>query len=360
MAPQVISKPAMGPAHRAHAQSKTLINNAGAAAAVRKMTGPAIPTTKGSNALVTEPQVEEVNMVQKAEKAEKGKEAEKPRFDTFYPFPRLPNEIKAMVLSEYIDFEPSIIYASCKANKEVPGLIDVNTGKDGAHSKFKCLAQLMKGIPGFEAYVERTIGVSFYDLSYHPEEGVRKGKDLMVLVFDNKMGRHLNWYGATQRKHNREYFVPGIEDIGVMYDHDRLYGLGLGAGLQSSSVHPCSSQDLSMFVTNLGAVKNFYLLVKLRGSQAEQKKWMKIHLAIAKHCNKDLMVFEDKDRTWVEITQNKARRQYGTPVQAAGDLLRQADKLYHAIGTMCGGSPRVQFRILVASRFKNKTLGIWD
>ncbi|KAK1673289.1 hypothetical protein BDP55DRAFT_749092 [Colletotrichum godetiae] len=360
MAPQVIFKPAMGPARCTHLQSQTLIDDSGAATTVGKMTDPAIPTTKGSNSLTTGPKVEEIKKAEKAEQVEKGKEKEDPRFDTFHPFPRLPNEIKAMVLSEYIDFEPSIIYASCKANKKVPGLIDVNTGKDGALSKFKCLAQLMKGIPGFKAYVKRTIGVSFHDLSYHPEKGVRKGKDLMVLVFDNKMDRHLNWYGATQRKHNREYFVPDIEDIGVMYDRDRLYGLGLGAGLQSSSIHPCSSQDLSMLVTNLGAVKNFYLLVKLHGSQAEQKKWMKIHLAIAKLCSKDLMVFEDKDRTWVEITQNKARRQYGTPVQAAGDLLRRTDKLYHAIGTMCGGSPKVHFRILVASRFKNKTLGLWD
>ncbi|KAK1705404.1 hypothetical protein BDP67DRAFT_623265 [Colletotrichum lupini] len=356
---QVISKPIMGPARRTRAHSQALINSAGATAAVSKMTGTAVPNLKGSNTSTTEPQVEKVKKVPKAKQVAKGKKVQKPkpRFDTFHPFPRLPNEIKAMILCEYIDFEPAIIYADCKANKNDPGLIDVNTGKDGRHSKYKCLAELTKGLPDFKAYIERQIGISFHDLSYSPEKGVHKDKDLMVLIFSENGGRHLNWYSDSQRNLNRELFVPGIENIGVMYDSSRLCGMRQVSG---RTTRPCSIPSLSMMIMNLRDIKNFYVLVKLRGgSQAEQRKWMKKRLRIAKRPNKDLVVFEDKQRTWVEITRYTARH------QANGSLLRDVvnfliltEHFYHSTCTMYNGAPNVRFRILVASHFLNKTLEI--
>ncbi|KAK1461579.1 hypothetical protein CMEL01_14533 [Colletotrichum melonis] len=357
---QVISKPIMGPARRTRAHSQALINSAGATAAVSKMTGTAVPNLNGSNTSTTEPQVEKVKKVPKAKQVAKGKKVQKPkpRFDTFHPFPRLPNEIKAMILCEYIDFEPAIIYASCKANKSTLGLIDVNTGNDGKHSKYKCIAELTKGIPGFEAYIERQIGVSFKDLSYRPEEGVRKGKDIMVLVFDDKWGHHLDWYSDSQRKLNRKQFMPGIENFGVMYDPTRLRGLCAGPGLFGPYFQ--ASYDLHMLVNNLRDIKNFYLLVKLRGgSQTEQKKWMEKQLGIAKRCNNNFVVFEDKQRTWVEISRKTVKHQaYSSFLTDADKLLKTTERYYRSLGRRLGGPPNVQFRILVASHFLNKTLGI--
>ncbi|KAJ0299729.1 hypothetical protein COL5a_005087 [Colletotrichum fioriniae] len=359
MSRQVISKPTMGPARRTRAHSQTLINSAGAAAAVSKMTGTAIPNMKGSNTSPTEPQAEKIKKVEKAKQIAKGKKVQKPkpRFDTFHPFPRLPNEIKAMILCEYIDFEPAIIYASCEANKNVPGLIDVKTGKDGRHSKYKCIAELTKGIPDFKAYIERQIGVSFHDLSYRPKEGVRKDKDLMVLIFNKKWSTHLSWYSSSRRILNRERFVPDIENIGVMYDPSRLRGMERVDGHKSC---PCSITDLGMMIMNLRDIRNFYILVKLRGrSQSEQKQWMKKRLRIAKRPNKDLVVFEDKQRTWVEITRSTARHQGdGSLLRDVANFVRQVERLYRSICTMCSGPPNVRFRILVASHFLNKTLGI--
>ncbi|KAK1522841.1 hypothetical protein CPAR01_14384 [Colletotrichum paranaense] len=354
MSRQVISKPTMGPARRTRAQSQALINSAGATAAVSKMTGIAVPNLNGSNTSTTEPQAEKVKKAAKGKKVQKPK----PRFDTFHPFPRLPNEIKAMILCEYIDFGPAIIYAHCKANKNVPGLIDINTGSDGKWSKYKYIAGLAKGIPDFKAYVERQIGVSFKDLSYRPEEGVRKDKDLMVLSFNDKSGRHLDWYSDYQRKLNRELFMPGIENIGIMYDPTRLRGLCSDSGFPG--IHFPASYDLSMLVNNLRDMKNFYLLVKLRGgSQTEQKKWMKKRLSIAKRCNNNFVVFEDKQRTWVEISRKTVKHQaYSSVLGDAGKLLRKTERYYLSASRLLGGPPNVQFRILVASHFLNKKLGI--
>ncbi|KAK0371129.1 hypothetical protein CLIM01_11511 [Colletotrichum limetticola] len=358
MSRQVISKPTMGPARRIRAHSQTFIISVGAAAAVSKMTGTANPTIKGSNNLATKPRAKKVKKEEKAKQVAKCQKVQKPkpRFDTFHPFPRLPNEIKAMILCEYIDFEPAIIYASCKANRSTPGLIDVNTGNDGKHSKYKCIAELTKGIPGFEAYVERQIGVSFKDLSYSPEKGVRKDKDLMVLIFNEKWS-HMNWYSPSQRMISRERFVPGIENIGVMYDPSRLRGMGAVYGRKS---YPCTIADLGMMIMNLRDIKNFYILVKLRGgSQSEQRQWMKKRLRIAKRPNKDLTVFEDKQRTWVEITRSTARHHGdGSLLREVANYLRQTERLYRSICTVYNGPPNVRFRILVASHFLNKSLGI--
>ncbi|KAK1712980.1 hypothetical protein CaCOL14_012388 [Colletotrichum acutatum] len=356
---QVIYKTTMGPARRTRAHSQALINSAGAAAAVSKITVTAMPNIKGSNTSTTEAQAKKVKKEEKAKQVAKGEKVQKPkpRFDTFHPFPRLPNEIKAMILCEYIDFEPAIIYASCKANKYVPGLIDVNTGKDGRHSKYKCLTELTKGIPDFKAYIERQIGVSFHDLSYRPQEGVRNGKDLIVLIFNENWSHHLNWYSASQRELNREKFVPGIENIGVMYDSSRLRSMNR---VFRRSTRPCSIIDLGMMIMNLRDIKNFYILVKLRGgSQPEQKKWMKKRLRIAKRPNKDLVVFEDKQRTWVEITRSTARHQGdGSLLRDVANFLRLTERFYHSACTIHNGPPNVRFRILVASHFLNKTLGI--
>ncbi|KXH34958.1 hypothetical protein CSIM01_01994 [Colletotrichum simmondsii] len=356
---QVISKPTMGPARRTRAHSQALINSAGAAATVSKMTGIDVPNIKGPNTLAAEPRAQEVKKGEKTKQVAKDEKVQKPkpRFETFHPFPRLPNEIKAMILCEYIDFEPAIIYASCKANKcYFPGLIDVNTGKDGRHSKYKCLAELAKGIPDFKAYIERQIGVSFHDLSYRPKEGVRKDKDLMVLIFNEKWS-HLTWYSHPQRMISRERFVPGIENIGVMYDPSRLRGMGAVYGRKS---YPCTIADLGMMIMNLRDIKNFYILVKLRGGgQSEQRQWMKKRLGIAKRPNKDLTVFEDKQRTWVEITRSTARHQGdGSLLREVANYLRQTERLYRSICTVYNGPPNVRFRILVASHFLNKTLGI--
>lgn len=80
---------------------------------------------------------------------------------------------------------------------------------------------------------------------------------------------------------------------------------------------------------------------------------------IANRCNNNLVVFEDKQRTWVEITRNTARhRAYSSLLTDACKLLKHTEQFYLSVGTSLGGPPNVQFRILVASHFLDKKLGI--
>ncbi|OHF01990.1 hypothetical protein CORC01_02569 [Colletotrichum orchidophilum] len=345
------SKPTMAPALRASTQSKALVKKAGAVATIKKVTASPKPSKKAGHTSDTKSQTEEVKEVEEIKKVEE------PRFDTFHPFPRLPNEIKAMIICEYIDYEPAVIYGSCKPNKTTPGLIDVNTGRDGAASKYKCLTQLANSIIGFDEVIEREFGVSFHDLSRCPELGVRADKDLMVLVFDVKQRPSLDWYSAQQRRLNRSHFVVGIRNIGVVYDRDRLYGLDLNFNRVVSQ--PCAFGDLAVMVESFPDVKNFFILVKLRdGNKASQKQFLTDQLATAKESN-HLMIFEEKERTWVEVTPAVARSQpRGDPLRSALDLLVRTDFLFHALSSVRAQPAHVRFRLLAASHFKNKTLGI--
>ncbi|KAK1996833.1 hypothetical protein LX36DRAFT_637401 [Colletotrichum falcatum] len=302
------------------------------------------------------------------------------KFGTFRYFgTRLPREIVAMIIEEAVSFGPAIAYADCNRSSHNSLRLYLNNGRYSMASKYREVFRLAKVLPDFRTIIERRFGLPLdEDVSRNPILGVRKDKDLVVFNFDHYSGRGIqffNWVLSALYNMNRVALAPGVRNVGVRFNIGSCRGTAICYGcascVRSITKKNSCAWELASFCQNLSRADDVFMLVLLKGSDVistnirRHANLMKTLIADSRTIPR-LVSFEDVDRTWVEVSRRSPRTSLALinvdVLAPIVELCRAARSINsHSLSRIIGSAdarPRVRFRILVASRWKNATLKI--
>ncbi|KAF4850522.1 hypothetical protein CGCSCA4_v003753 [Colletotrichum siamense] len=289
-----------------------------------------------------------------------GSEEQTEPLSTFHLFPRLPPEIKNMILevrTQDVDQWRGEVQASHFTKT----------------SEFKELMKLGGAIPDFKSFIEHKFGAKFESLRGNVHLALRGNQDILAL--DMRLGMPMDWeYRASGlfRRHNA-YGVcePGIRNIGVYYNGQRCKSLACMIRCwphvtNNSREHldlPFCPYELAMLSKNFSHIQNVFVLIVLKPNHFvrhetaevtidEVKEWVRRRQGEARQ--KSLAVFQDQQRTWVEIKNVKGvNDQLVSSITEVFNLLNQTKNAFNMRHSNIKDSvvPRqdVGFRVLASN-----------
>ncbi|KAH9226614.1 hypothetical protein K456DRAFT_1730878 [Colletotrichum gloeosporioides 23] len=287
-----------------------------------------------------------------------GSEEQTEPLSTFHLFPRLPPEIKNMILESAVNYSPAVVHARCILRGSGPGPKTSTSGVvkfQASHftktSEFKELMKLGGAIPDFKSFIEHKFGARFESLRGNVHLALRGNQDILAL--DMRLGVvMMNWgIRATElsRRHNA-YGIhePGIRNIGIYFNDQKCKSLECRVRCwphvtNDSREHlnvPFCSFELAMFSKNFSHIQNVFLFVVLKPNHFvrhhqttevtidEVKEWVRQRQGEARQ--KNLAVFHDQQRTWVEIENVKGvNDQLVRPITEVFNLLKQTKSVFN-------------------------------
>ncbi|KAL0936898.1 uncharacterized protein CTRU02_209114 [Colletotrichum truncatum] len=306
----------------------------------------------------------------------KNDEKKKGPFNTFEPFSRLPPEIKNMIMEEAVDYGPAVVHAQCTLVHEYSGgRIKLNAGQNWIRSEFQQLVKIATAMPEFKTFLEHKFGFDFHYVKRNPGLALRGEKDLIVFTLKRNHPRHCHYSWRDHAEYmGRSYdsygfFRPEMRNIGIIYTPTGCYSLNcvskcwprLSPTLNAHShLHLCP-YELGVFARNFSHIRNVYILIRLRpsdmikGSKLRVKQFVEKKQLEARY-NKNLTIFNDADRTWVEIREYRGMKNDLSPsVLEVFKLLKYARKAFRWSLRPVKDPvyPRwlVRFRVLVSSHY---------
>ncbi|KAI8181320.1 hypothetical protein K4K51_001876 [Colletotrichum sp. SAR 10_75] len=304
-------------------------------------------------------------------------------FSTFHLFPRLPPEIKNMILESAVNYSPAVVHARCilrgpGANSSTGGVVKFQASHFTKTSEFNELMKLGGAIPDFKSFIEHKFGAKFESLRGNVHLALRGNQDILAL--DMRLGVVIMSWGVRATELSRRYNAygihePGIRNIGIYFNDQKCKSLECRVRCwphvtNDSREHlnvPFCSFELAMFSKNFSHIQNIFVFVTLKPNHFvrhqttgvtidEVKEWVRQRQGEARQ--KNLAVFHDQQRTWVEIENVKdVNDQLVSSITAVFNLLKQTKDVFNMRHSNIKDSmvPRqdVCFRVL-ASNFYMK------
>ncbi|KAI8193866.1 hypothetical protein K4K54_009081 [Colletotrichum sp. SAR 10_86] len=304
-------------------------------------------------------------------------------FSTFHLFPRLPPEIKNMILESAVNYSPAVVHARCilrgpGANSSTGGVVKFQASHFTKTSEFNELMKLGGAIPDFKSFIEHKFGAKFESLRGNVHLALRGNQDILAL--DMRLGVVIMSWGVRATELSRRYNAygihePGIRNIGIYFNDQKCKSLECRVRCwphvtNDSREHlnvPFCSFELAMFSKNFSHIQNVFVFVTLKPNHFvrhqttgvtldEVKEWVRQRQGEARQQN--LAVFHDQQRTWVEIENVKGvNDQLVNSITAVFKLLKQTKDVFNMRHSNIKDSavPRqdVCFRVL-ASNFYMK------
>ncbi|KAK2755797.1 hypothetical protein CKAH01_17287 [Colletotrichum kahawae] len=300
-------------------------------------------------------------------------------FSIFHLFPRLPPEIKNMILESAVNYSPAVVHAKCTLRSGFwmvsSGVVKFQASHFTKTSEFRELIKLGDAIPDFRSFIEHKFGVKFESLRGNVHLALRGSQDILAL--DLKIRKGTNWADHAMElfRQCNAYGIhePSIRNIGVYFNDQRCKSLEckvrcwpyLTSNSREHLKLPFCPNELSMFSKNFSHIQNVFILIVLKpkhfirhGSTQvtinEVKEWVQQRQGEARQ--KSLAVFHDQQRTWVEIENVKGvNDQLASSITEVFNLLKQTEKEFNIRHSNIKDSvvPRqdVGFRVL-ASNFR--------
>ncbi|KAJ3960873.1 hypothetical protein N0V92_002426 [Colletotrichum tropicale] len=291
-----------------------------------------------------------------------GSEEQTEPLSTFHLFPRLPPEIKNMILESAVNYSPAVVHARCilrgsgsGPKTSTSGVVKFQASHFTKTSEFKELMKLGGAIPDFKSFIEHKFGAKFESLRGNVHLALRGNQDILAL--DMRLGMPMDWeYRASGlfRRHNAYGICePGIRNIGVYYNGQSREHLDL----------PFCPYELAMLSKNFSHIQNVFVLIVLKPNHFvrhetaevtidEVKEWVRRRQGEARQ--KSLAVFQDQQRTWVEIQNVKGvNDQLVSSITEVFNLLNQTKNAFNMRHSNIKDSvvPRqdVGFRVLASN-----------